>query len=265
VTAQCQNNTSSASALGRPRRVTAVRATREPYRRVGTNFYDLSPIYLWSSSSAGSNSRLPPRPMAEWYGVTAHSGPVYIRYLVDQVLQDGLLVHESRFVTYTVDDPPFFLTNYPNFRNLTDNQSISFLALRTGGYRYVDTLGAVRTIPLYDYGTPVSLEALRAALYPPLTPEQQAARAAERAVADDLRERNRLALQAKALKFNQDLADQGDPGGQFRMGERYRDGDGVPKDAAKAKEYFGKSAAQGNRDAARALEALNAGTLRVNP
>jgi len=46
------------------------------------------------------------------------------------------------------------------------------------------------------------------------------------------------------------------------MGEFYRDGDGVPKDASKAAELFSKSAAQGNNDAARALEKLNAANTK---
>jgi CubicO group peptidase (beta-lactamase class C family) len=88
----------------------------------------------------------------------------------------------------------------------------------------------------------------------------QAHSAAQKAADDELLESKRLALQAKAVQYNQDLADKGDAWGQFRMGERYRDGDGVPKDKAKAKEFFAKSAAQGNKDASRSLEKLNAGT-----
>jgi hypothetical protein len=63
----------------------------------------------------------------------------------------------------------------------------------------------------------------------------------------------------KAVQYNQDLADKGDSWGQFRMGERYRDGDGVPKDEKIARDFFSKAAAQGNKDAARALEKLNGG------
>jgi TPR repeat protein len=46
---------------------------------------------------------------------------------------------------------------------------------------------------------------------------------------------------ALALKRNQEQADEGDPAALHRMGERYRDGDGVKKDLAKAAEYFKKA------------------------
>jgi hypothetical protein len=61
---------------------------------------------------------------------------------------------------------------------------------------------------------------------------------------------------ARVLKFNQELADKGDPYGQLRMGERYLAGEGVEKDLTKAREMFQKSAAQGNADAAAALAKL---------
>lgn len=46
---------------------------------------------------------------------------------------------------------------------------------------------------------------------------------------------------ARALQANQDAAGNGDSFGLMRMGERYRDGEGVDKDLAKAKEYFQKA------------------------
>ena len=46
---------------------------------------------------------------------------------------------------------------------------------------------------------------------------------------------------ARVLKLNQDAANKGDSFGLMRMGERYRDGEGVEKDLTKAREYFQKS------------------------
>jgi hypothetical protein len=62
----------------------------------------------------------------------------------------------------------------------------------------------------------------------------------------------------RAIKFNQDAADKGDAYGLMRMGERNRDGDGVPKDLAKAKDYLTKAAAAGSPDAADELKQLPA-------
>jgi len=67
----------------------------------------------------------------------------------------------------------------------------------------------------------------------------------------------KTAVQAKVLKSNQDLADKGDEYGLLRMGERYRDGDGVPKDLAKAKDYLIKATTAGSPAAADELSKLN--------
>lgn len=76
-------------------------------------------------------------------------------------------------------------------------------------------------------------------------------------------EQNRIAqldrttkAKQRALEVNIEKAEKGDAYGQYRMGERYRDGDGVPKDTAKAKEFFGKAAAQGHAEAKSAMARL---------
>jgi len=64
------------------------------------------------------------------------------------------------------------------------------------------------------------------------------------------------ALQDKALKYNQEQADKGNPVGLLRMGERYRDGEGVPKDLDKAKTYLQKAAEAGSPTASDELKKL---------
>ena len=61
----------------------------------------------------------------------------------------------------------------------------------------------------------------------------------------------------KVLIWNQEQAHKGDSFGLLRMGERYRDGDGVSRDLTKAREYFIKAAAAGSPTAADALSRLN--------
>ena len=61
---------------------------------------------------------------------------------------------------------------------------------------------------------------------------------------------------AAALKFNQDAADRCDAYGLLRMGERYRDGEGVAKDLPKARDYFTRASAAGSQVAANELAAL---------
>jgi TPR repeat protein len=84
--------------------------------------------------------------------------------------------------------------------------------------------------------------------------EMAAARATAQAALDSTRQ----ALQANALASDQNAAANGDQSAQLEMGKRYRDGDGVPKDLGKAKEWFAKSAAQGNQQATRALANMDA-------
>jgi len=54
---------------------------------------------------------------------------------------------------------------------------------------------------------------------------------------------------ATALREWRPLAEQGDPGAQFRLGSLYENGDGVPRDFAKARLWYEKAAAQGEAKA----------------
>jgi hypothetical protein len=112
-----------------------------------------------------------------------------------------------------------------------------------------NALGEMKIIPArpdFDFG-------LQGAAHKTLdeTLDDQRRAAAEKA--DDAK----TAVQAKVLKSNQDLADKGDEYGLLRMGERYRDGDGVPKDLAKAKDYLTKATTAGSPAAADELSKLN--------
>ena len=54
---------------------------------------------------------------------------------------------------------------------------------------------------------------------------------------------------AKAMEWYRKAAELGNAEAQFNLGGVYRDGKGVPKDAAKAAEWFQKAAAQGLAEA----------------
>jgi TPR repeat protein len=73
----------------------------------------------------------------------------------------------------------------------------------------------------------------------------------------DIADEKKRAAQDKIIKWNQGQADKGDPIGLLRMGEFYRDGDGVPKDLDKAREYLTKASAAGSPSAADELSKLN--------
>ena len=128
----------------------------------------------------------------------------------------------------------------------------------------------------YDCGLPDTVDNRKKAGIAIPTPQQEDAAkneieaalnerklAAQKALDDQRRaaaekaEAAKKAVQARVLKSNQDLADKGDAYGLLRMGERYRDGEGVPKDLAKAKDYLTKAAAAGSTTAADELSKLN--------
>lgn len=60
-----------------------------------------------------------------------------------------------------------------------------------------------------------------------------------------------------ALKRLVERAESGETAAQYQLAERYLKGDGVPKDEAKAREWFTKTAQGGSTWAAKRLEALN--------
>ncbi|HEX3797404.1 MAG TPA: SEL1-like repeat protein [Verrucomicrobiae bacterium] len=62
--------------------------------------------------------------------------------------------------------------------------------------------------------------------------------------------------EARVLAFQQEQADKGDAYGQYKMGMRYLNGDGVDKDPQKGRDLISKAAAQGNKDASDELTKL---------
>jgi hypothetical protein len=95
---------------------------------------------------------------------------------------------------------------------------------------------------------------LAAQLSKPLPPERKRLTLEDVKAQAEAQKKQAAELTAHAVAVTRAAAERGDPDCQFRMGERYRDGDGVPKDLEKAREWFGKSAAGGNKAAQKAIE-----------
>lgn len=134
------------------------------------------------------------------------------------------------------------LTNYPT--PVTSTTKISVAAAKAGIFKFADV-----PLQIWDCGVP----------YIP-TPEEIAA---EKKAKDDAvaAAKAKVAAQkqradAIALKSNQDLAAKDDPYGLLRMGERYRDGEGVEKDLAKARKYLQLAAEADFPDAKEELSRL---------
>lgn len=140
----------------------------------------------------------------------------------------------------------FFVTNFPyqvaedEFVGNSDSEKLFYCARVAGTYTYATAIGGSRTIRMIDYGT----------IYtppppPPPTPEQIAAAKEKAIAAKQLAQKKSAEAAERALKLNQEAADKNDPLGLWRMGERYRDGDGVARDLPKAREYLTKAVAAG--------------------
>jgi hypothetical protein len=103
------------------------------------------------------------------------------------------------------------------------------------------------------------LDVMENVLHTPTPEEIAVAKAAQEKANAEAKAQAAAHKQATAdrvLKINQDAAAKGDVFGLLRMGERYRDGDGVEKDLAKAKEYLQKAADAGSPTAVDELSKL---------
>lgn len=157
-----------------------------------------------------------------------------------------LLLQVRRYQDGRFAEVLILVTNYPGLDKLTSDQSINTNGKRAGIARDADG----DKHELYEY---FDLNAYRDAI------EHQREQAAQ-AKADENRAKALAAAQnakAIALKSNQDAAAKGDMFGLLRMGERYRDGDGVEKDLGKAREYLQKAADAGSPTAKEELSKLN--------
>jgi len=172
-----------------------------------------------------------------WFGLLDRMpGPVVVQYKVDQVCGGGLLAHETRYTALngTVDGDQFFLTNYPNLRTVTDNQIISFVALRIGNYRGTTVLGATITVPLYDCGTPY--------VPPPPTPEEIAAANEKKEEAAN----KAYKAQERDIQRLQPQATNGDDIAQYSLGLHYLEGKGCESNLDTAIYWLKKAADHGN-------------------
>lgn len=216
------------------------------------------------------------------------SGFVKFNGTVRQMTPDGVLVEGNFGDTQT----NFFVENFPykSKYSIGDNlflkspENNGYVALPDGIFVYIAVDGSIQSIPKLNYGEPCSrpwdADTIEAAAQK-FTPDEEqqinsakdnaeqkktqakAADAELQAFSLEIENEKEAEIQAKnapqnrALKFNQELADRGDPYGLLRMGERYRDGDGVPKDLSKAREYLTKAANAGDPTAVDELKSLN--------
>ena len=80
---------------------------QDVYRKIGDRFYDIR--------------------QKGWFNSDTFDNPILVSHVVDQVLPDGILVHEIRFngaVGGSVEDKQCFITNYPALQTASDGQKV---------------------------------------------------------------------------------------------------------------------------------------------
>lgn len=162
-------------------------------------------------------------------------------------VQSGGVCINGSFTGYEGD---FYVAHFPE---AADNETVGrdaqtltcYCAKYAGTYTYSTVAGGTKTLRMLEYGE----------VYRPPAPTQEEIEAAKKAAREKAEAMKNIA-NAKALAANEAAAEKGDAYGLLRMGERYRDGDGVEKDLIKAKDYLQKSADAGSPTAADELKKL---------
>jgi hypothetical protein len=165
--------------------------------------------------------------------------------MVQQISQDGAVCNYEKLI-YDYDngeDVPrhvefIFVKNYP--RKMAVGMPLATFTARLVGFTNIMN----RPMPVFDCAPPV------------FTPQQIAVAKQNSEQANAQADAMKKAGEEKALKSNMDAAAKGDAYGLMRMGERYRDGDGVPKDLAKARDYLQRATDAGSSTAADELKNL---------
>jgi hypothetical protein len=216
-------------------------AAEDVYRKFDGKIYDLTPRIYWNNQLIVYGEHLSDtRPLPEWN---------FIHGKVLQVTSDGILFQKYADGDFEMagDWRTVLIRNYPH--TAVDGWTMSFYVLLDGVHQYTSVQNATKTIVAYNYGLI------------PSAAEMAHYKTEQKKKFDQLQQKNqtindqkKTAAAIKALESNQALAEKGDAYGLFRMGERYRDGEGVPKDESKAREYFQKAAAKGHLSAANALK-----------
>lgn len=210
------------------------------------------------------------------------SGSNFVKFSgqIQEVAPNGIRVLGQYGVSKNLE---YFVVNFPyDFKagESVDPEKI-YVAIEDGNYTYVSEDGYAKSLPKLNYGSPCvappkgkEIELAAQQLSP--QQENQIKEAEQIAkIKDDLvieaKQRLKIGLyqiaavqkqaademsQAKmqALNYDLDFANKGDMFALKRMGERYRNGDGVEKDLKKADEYRRKSDAAIQAEANRIAE-----------
>ena len=166
---------------------------------------------------------------------------VVISGKVLQKLSSGsylVAVDRQSQLSLQAEDEPVIVKNVP--LDLSDKARLPPVRCKlVGNESYTATDGHLATKQLYDFGIPCAppKEAVQSLLAQKVFLLQQYAEA-----------------DAHGIELEIESARNGNPSAQYLLGQRYRIGEGVPKDEKQARHWLELSAAQANRDAQSALQ-----------
>ncbi len=206
------------------------------YRVVEGKVYDVSRSVLWKHFDGDCLTVLSNGIILQEMKVNK----VYMTGPVNHLQSQGAWAPAGGSVASETRHPGkrFFLRNYPPSLWPTTGKRIEGLAMQTGVFQHSN-----ETLEQWDYGVDYTPQAHM------LTPEEAAAAKTEA-------DRKKAERDAATLKFESENSEKGSDLYQYRVGLRYLNGNGVPKDLAKARDYLSKAAAQGNKEAAAELAKL---------
>ncbi len=204
---------------------------------------------------------IPRDPWREIYGekkyMSADSGFVKFSGQIQQIAQNGIRVWGQYGNSPQVE---YFVLNFPY--HFEAGESIdpakNYAAFENGEFSFITEDGYAKTLPKLNYGNPctrpengLAIEIAAQQLNDSdneqiknatknAASKQADLDAAQKALRDFLGaiEAAYKVDQDLTLKNDQEQADKGDPAALRRMGERYRDGEGVGKNLAKSAEFF---------------------------
>ena len=200
---------------------------------------------------------IPRDPWREIYGekkyMSADSGFVKFSGQIQEIAQNGIRVFGQWGNSPNIE---YFVLNFPYHFGVGESIDPTkiYAAFEDGTFHYITEDGYAKTLPKLNYGNPctkpengLSIETAAQQLNAEdneqiknatknAASKQADLDAAQKALRDFLGAIE--AAQDLALKNDQEQAGKDDPAALRRMGERYRDGEGVEKNLVKSAEYF---------------------------
>jgi hypothetical protein len=203
-----------------------------PYWVVKGQVYDINKSSLWTRFDGTILKVLTNGLVVETFTVETKQQAVVVRRLKANSYMTTDESKKYHDVTEMVDvgtkrvpGKKIIIRNYPTDESPAVGKTIAFYAMQTETSDYNGD-----KLELWDLGTPPTAEDFRK-LKADADERQRAAQNQldeQRRVATEKKAAAKNAAKAKLLKSFQDMADKGDSYGLLRMGECYRDGDGVP-------------------------------------